>query len=161
MRLAAVAPSHRSRRPVTVRRRSAAALEQELLQIEMRKREVEAQLHTANFAHKRFADFLPIRGTNLITGRLPTSTQSLSAAAAQKSSGAAPATSNFPTFLTHGHELMREAQCGFREELSTERYVNPHGGCYWIPTVSPLLAAAMDMASDSALHPICGSACAS
>jgi hypothetical protein len=41
---------------------SAAALEEERLQIEMRKREVEAQLDAANFAHKRLANFVPIRG---------------------------------------------------------------------------------------------------
>ena len=43
---------------------SAAALEEERLQIEMRKREVEAQLDAANFAHKRLANFVPIRGAD-------------------------------------------------------------------------------------------------
>src|SRR5262249_45833032 len=37
---------------------------EEHLQIEMRKREVEAQLDAANLAHKRLANFLPIRGAN-------------------------------------------------------------------------------------------------
>jgi hypothetical protein len=40
---------------------SSAALEEELLQIEMRKRKMEAQLHSASLAHKRLADFVPIR----------------------------------------------------------------------------------------------------
>jgi DNA-directed RNA polymerase subunit M/transcription elongation factor TFIIS len=43
---------------------SAAALEEELLQLEMRKREVEAQLDAANLAHQRLADFFPIRGAD-------------------------------------------------------------------------------------------------
>ena len=37
----------------------AVALEEELLQIEMRKREVEAQLHSASLAHKRLCRFCP------------------------------------------------------------------------------------------------------
>jgi DNA-directed RNA polymerase subunit M/transcription elongation factor TFIIS len=41
----------------------AAALKQELLKVEARKRELEAQLHVAKFAHQRLRDFVPTRGS--------------------------------------------------------------------------------------------------
>lgn len=43
----------------------AAALQHELLQIETRKGEVEAQLHAANLAYERLSSFVPVRGGNL------------------------------------------------------------------------------------------------
>jgi DNA-directed RNA polymerase subunit M/transcription elongation factor TFIIS len=42
----------------------AAALQEELAELEARKRELEVQLHTAKFAHERLHDFVPICGTD-------------------------------------------------------------------------------------------------
>jgi hypothetical protein len=39
----------------------AVALEHELLEVEARKREIEAQLDAAKFAHQRLKDFIPMR----------------------------------------------------------------------------------------------------
>jgi hypothetical protein len=50
---------------------NAAALEEKLLQIEIRKREVEAQLHIASLAHKRRpADFVPIHRADFTASNL-------------------------------------------------------------------------------------------
>jgi DNA-directed RNA polymerase subunit M/transcription elongation factor TFIIS len=42
----------------------AAALQEELVELEARKRVLDAQLHTAKFAHERLHDFVPMRGND-------------------------------------------------------------------------------------------------
>jgi DNA-directed RNA polymerase subunit M/transcription elongation factor TFIIS len=42
----------------------AAALQKELVELEARKRELEAQLHTAKFTYERLQDFVPPRGSD-------------------------------------------------------------------------------------------------
>jgi hypothetical protein len=97
---------------------SAAALEEERLQIEMRKREVEAQLDAANFAHKRLATLYRYAGptfnvpaAGLITEQPPTSRRPQKTGAAQRTSGAAHATSNLPCARDRSAEgaLMRKS----------------------------------------------------
>jgi len=89
---------------------SASALEEERLQIEMRKREVEAQLDAANLAHKRLANFLPIRGSDFQCPRCwidHGTASNLQMTAKNKSS-----TENFRCGMCHFEFSLRQGQVG-------------------------------------------------
>jgi hypothetical protein len=116
---------------------SAAALEEECLQIERRKREVEAQLDAANFAHKRLANFVPIRGADFQCPRCwidHGTTSNLQTTAKNRSS-----TENFRCGTRHFESSLRQGPVSGRALMRKSLIVNMS------------LAAALSLGSTSGL----------
>jgi hypothetical protein len=116
---------------------SAAALEEECLQIERRKREVEAQLDAANFAHRRLANFVPIRGADFQCPRCwidHGTTSNLQTTAKNRSS-----TENFRCGTRHFESSLRQGPVSGRALMRKSLIVNMS------------LAAALSLGSTSGL----------